>query len=228
MKEPKTVMFLFLKNTIFELDFKTPVMESKLQELTNKIYSEGIDKANREAASIIENADKEAKMILENAKREAEKLQEKARLETEELRKNVANEVKMSARQAISAVKQQITELITTRLVAEPVKDAFKEKDFVKDIIETVIRRWDSKSGGIDLVLTLPKDDAQKIGSYFDAKTHEALNNVKVEFDEKMSGGFRIGPGDKSYVLSFTEDDFENFFKSYLRPRTTKLLYGGE
>lgn len=204
-------------------------MESKLQELTNKIYNEGVEKANKEAASIIENAEKEAEKILENAKREAEKLQEKARLETEELRKNVASEVKMSTRQAISAVKQQITELITTRLVAEPVKEAFKDKDFLKDIIETVIRNWDPKSGGIDLALTLPKEDAQEIGSHFESKTHEALKNkVKVEFDEKMSGGFRIGPGDKSYVLSFTDDDFENFFKNYLRPRTTKLLYGGE
>ncbi len=204
-------------------------MESKLQELTNKIYNEGVEKANKEAASIIENAEKEAEKILESATKEAGKLQEKARLETEELRKNVASEVKMSTRQAISAVKQQITELITTRLVAEPVKEALKDKDFLKDIIETVIRNWDPKSGSIDLALTLPKKDAQEIGSHFESKTHEALKNkVKVEFDEKMSGGFRIGPGDKSYVLSFTDDDFENFFKNYLRPRTTKLLYGGE
>ena len=204
-------------------------MESKLQELTNKIYSEGIEKANNEAASIIGNAENEARKILDNAKKEAEKLHEKARLETEELRKNVASEVKMSARQAISAVKQQITELITTRLVAEPVKDAFKDKDFVKEIIETVIRRWDPHTGGIDLALTLPKEDAQKMASYFESKTLEALKSkVTVDFDEKMSGGFRIGPGDKSYVLSFTDDDFENFLKNYLRPRTTKLLYGGE
>lgn len=204
-------------------------MESKLQELTSRIYNEGIEKANKEASSIIENAEKEAEKILENAKKEAEKLQEKAKHETEELRKNVANEVKMSARQSISAIKQQITEMVTTRLVAEPVKESFKDKDFVKKIIETVISKWDPKSGNIDLALVLPKEDAQKLGSYFEAKTHETLKGkLKVEFDDKMSGGFRIGPGDKSYVLSFTDEDFENFFKNYLRPRTTKLLYGGE
>ncbi|MBE0664088.1 MAG: V-type ATP synthase subunit E [Bacteroidales bacterium] len=204
-------------------------MESKLQELTSRIYNEGIEKANTEAAIILENAQKEADRIVEDAKKEAQKLQETAKHETEEMRKNVASEVQMSARQSISAIKQQITSMVTTRLVAEPIKEAFKDKDFVKRIIETVIKNWDSKSGSIDLALSLPKEDAEKMGSYFEAKTRETLNGkLKVELDDKMSGGFRIGPGDKSYVLSFTEEDFENFFKNYLRPRTTKLLYGGE
>jgi V/A-type H+/Na+-transporting ATPase subunit E len=204
-------------------------MESKLQELTSKIYNEGIEKANKEAAAIVEKAKKEAEKIVENAKKEAEKLQEQARHETEELRKNVANEVKMSARQSISAIKQEVTELITTRIVTEPIEEAFKDDDFIKKIIETVIKNWDPKSGSLDLSLTLPKEDEKKLGSYFEAKTHETIKGkLKVEFDDKMGSGFKIGPGDKSYVLSFTENDFENFFKNYLRPRTTKLLYGGE
>lgn len=205
-------------------------MESKLQELTSRIYNEGIEKANKEAAEILESAQKEADKILENAKKEAEKLQEKTKQETDELRKNVENEVKMSARQSMAAIKQQITGLVTTKLTKEPVKDAVKDKDFIKKIIETVIKNWEPKSGeGIDLTLILPKEDQKTLGAHFEGKTHELLKaELKVEFDDKMSGGFRIGPGDKSYVLSFTDEDFENFFKNYLRPRTTKLLYGGE
>lgn len=204
-------------------------MESKLQELTSRIYNEGIEKANTEAAAILEKARQEATGILENARKEADQLLETARHETTELRKNVGNEVKMSARQSISALKQQITNLITTRLTAEPVKEVFRDKDFVKNTIETIIKNWDIKSGAPDLVLILPREDEKKLGSWFEAKTHEVLKaKLQVEFDDKMSSGFRIGPGDKSYVLSFTDEDFENFFKNYLRPRTTKLLYGGE
>ncbi len=205
-------------------------MESKLQELTSRIYNEGIEKANKEAAAILENARNEADSILENARKEALSLQEQAKKESEELRKNVGNEVTMSARQSILAIKQQITNLVTTRLVREPVKMAMADKDFVKKIIESVIRNWDPKTGsGIDLALTLPKEDEKTLGSYFSQKTHDLLKaGLKVQFDDKMTGGFRIGPGDRSFLLSFTEEDFENFFKNYLRPRTTKLLYGGE
>jgi V/A-type H+-transporting ATPase subunit E len=205
-------------------------MESKLQELTSKIYNEGIEKASKEAAIILENARNEADAIVEKARKEADQLKEKARNESDELRKNVSNEVKMSARQSIAAIKQQITELITARLVAEPVKEIVGDKDFVKSIIENVIKNWDPKSGaGIDLALILPKEDEKKLGDYFDNKSRQLLKGrITVNFDAKMNSGFKIGPGDKSYVLSFTDEDFENFFKNYLRPRTTKLLYGGE
>lgn len=205
-------------------------MESKLQELTTKIYKEGIEKANKEAAAIIEKADKEAKKILADAKKEADRLREEAKHESDELRKNVANEVKMSARQSIAAIKQQITSLITASLVKEPIKESFKDKEFVKNVIEAIIKNWDPKSGkGIDLVLSLPKEDEKKLGSYFESKTHELLKGeLQLEFDHKMSSGFRIGPDDKSYVLSFTDEDFKVFFNNYLRPRTIKLLYGGK
>ena len=43
-----------------------------------------------------------------------------------------------------------------------------------------------------------------------------------------MKGGFKIGPADGSYKISFSEDDFENFFKSFLRPKTIEMLYPGE
>ncbi|MGB4204220.1 MAG: hypothetical protein WBJ84_01210 [Bacteroidales bacterium] len=205
-------------------------MESKLQELTSKIYNEGIEKANKEAAAIVENARKEAEAILENAKKEALALKEQSISESEELRKNVANEVIMSARQSILAIKQQITNLVVSRLVHEPVKSAVGDKDFIKKIIETVIKNWDPKSSAaFDLALTLPKEDEKTLGNYFAQKANELLKGgLDVQFDDKLNSGFRIGPGDKSFLLSFTDEDFENFFKNYLRPRTTKLLYGGE
>jgi V/A-type H+-transporting ATPase subunit E len=40
-------------------------MEDKLQVLTEKIYSEGVTKANEEASKIIDDAKKEAESIVE-------------------------------------------------------------------------------------------------------------------------------------------------------------------
>ena len=48
-------------------------MESKLQELTQKIYQDGIEKANNEAKALLDSAKKEAEQILAEAKKEAEK-----------------------------------------------------------------------------------------------------------------------------------------------------------
>ena len=50
--------------------------------------------------------------------------------------------------------------------------------------------------------------------------------NPVVEFSPAMKQGFSLSPVDGSYKLSFTDEDFANLFKGYLRPRTAKLLFG--
>jgi len=43
-----------------------------------------------------------------------------------------------------------------------------------------------------------------------------------------MDKGFQIGPKDGSYKVSFTDEDFKNFFKDYLRPGLIELLFAAE
>ena len=47
-------------------------MENKIQELTDKIYREGVEKGNEEAQRLVSNAREEAAKILEEARKEAE------------------------------------------------------------------------------------------------------------------------------------------------------------
>lgn len=53
-------------------------MENKLQELTEKIYSEGVSKANEEAREIQQKAEKEAGDIKKQAQKEADNIVSKA------------------------------------------------------------------------------------------------------------------------------------------------------
>ena len=47
-------------------------MENKIQELTDKIYREGVEKGNEEAQRLIANAQEEAKKIIEDGKRKTD------------------------------------------------------------------------------------------------------------------------------------------------------------
>ncbi|BDW77303.1 hypothetical protein BFINE_30980 [Bacteroides finegoldii DSM 17565] len=50
-------------------------MENKIQELTDKIYREGVEKGNEEAQRLIANAQEEAKKLLRmHAKRQNQSL----------------------------------------------------------------------------------------------------------------------------------------------------------
>jgi len=205
-------------------------MENKLQELTQKLYNEGVEKANEEADKIIKEAKAEADKIKKNAEKEAKGIIEEAEQKSEEIKKNVHAELELASKQTVRKVKQQITDLITSKVIDEPVKKAFDDEKFVKEIIETMIKNWDpQKKESIGLSVLLPEKLEKEFEKYFKAKTGNELNaKLELSFSEAVKGGFKIGPADNSYKISFTEEDFINFFKSYLRPKTGEMLFQGE
>jgi len=199
-------------------------MENKLQELTRKIYEEGIEKAQLEAAEILAAANRQAGEITSNARREAESILSKAQREADELQRNAQSELAMSSKQALSAIRQQISHLITAKVVDAPVKQALSDKLFITEIIRKALEGF-----GNNATLILPAADEYALESYFGIKVSEVLKSgVEITFDDKIKGGFKIGPLDKSYVISFTDDDFTAFFKSFMRPRTLQLLFDND
>ena len=205
-------------------------MENKLQELTQKLYNEGVEKANVEAEKILADAKAEAEKLKQNAEKDAQKIITDAEQKSVEIKKNVDAELNLAAKQTVRAVKQQITDMIVSNVIDEPVKKSFDEVKFVKEIIETVVKNWDSKKGeAIDLSVLLPADLEKEFSKFFTAKSGKELNaNLELSFSDSIKGGFKVGPADGSYKISFSEEDFENFFKSYLRPKTIEILYPGE
>ncbi len=203
-------------------------MQKKLQELTEKIYQEGVDKANQEAEKIISDAKAEAKKTLDQAQKEAESKIGKAEKEAEDLKKNAMNELKLSARQAMSDLKQEVTNLIQAKAIKPETQEAFKEAAFTKEIIQTVVKNWDPNSDeAVDLKVLLPEKKQKEFEAYFKDKAKDLLNKgLEVDFDERVKGGFKIGPKDGSYLVSFSDEDFEHFFKLYLRPRLIEMLFG--
>lgn len=205
-------------------------MENKLQELTQKLYNEGVEKANVEAEKILAEAKSEAEKINQNAEKEAQKIIADAEQKSVEIKKNVDAELILASKQTIRTVKQNVTEMIVSKVIDEPVKKAFDDAKFVKEIIEAVVKNWDPKKNeAIDLSVLLPADLEKEFAQFFTAKSGKELNaNLELSFSDSIKGGFKVGPADGSYKISFSEEDFENFFKSYLRPKTIEMLYPGE
>ena len=215
---------LFFENNIFI------IMQQKLQELTEKLYNEGVSKANEEAEQIINDAKEKADKMVKEAEEKASQIQKEAESKAKEYQGRIESEVQQASHQSIRALKQEITKLITTKFVESSVDEAFNDKDFVKNIIEIAIKNWDSQSNDpISLSILLPEKEEKALGEYFKEKANELLKGeLSVEFDSSMKGGFKIGPKDGSYVISFADEDFQNLFKSYLRPKTAELLFDEE
>ena len=199
----------------------------KLQELTEKLYNEGLSKGKQQGEEILAKARKEAEEIIAEANRKAEALKAAAEKEAQEMKTKVTGDVRMAALQSITATKQEIEGLIVRKMTDKDIASSLTSADFVKRIIETVAKSFNpGNQDPVDLVLVLPENLKTEFEPYISSELSKILNaGVSAKFSKKISGGFTIGPKDGGYFLSFTDETFKELISEYLRPATKKFLF---
>ena len=201
-------------------------MQNKLQELTDKLYNEGLSKGKQEGEEILAKAKAQAEEIVAKAQAEAAQILAAAQKQSEEIKTKTASDVKMAANQSIAATRKDIETLIVGKMTDETVKKALSTPDFIKEIIKAVAEKF-TTDGPVDLALILPENLKKDLEPFVTKELATILNaGVEASFSKKVSGGFKIGPKEGSYFISFTEETFNQLISEYLRPTTKKLLFG--
>ena len=196
-------------------------MENKIQELTEKIYREGVEKGNDEANRLISNAREEAAKIIEDARKEADAIILAARKNATEISENTQSEIKLFAGQALNALKTEVTSLLSNQVVSDAVKNFVSDKEFLNKFIVTLAEKWVS-----DEQIVISTADAEGLKKYFATKAKEVLDKgVKIEQVNGIKSIFSISPADGSYKVNFGEEEFENYFKEFLRPQLVEMLF---
>ena len=198
----------------------------KLQELTDRLYNEGLSKGKEDGAALLAQAQAKSDEIIKAAKKEAAGIITKANKEAEDMKKKVEGDLKMAANQAIQATKKDIENIIVTGLCDENISKTLSSADFVKDILKAVAEKFNAEQA-LDLNVILPDSLKNSLEPFVKNELSKTLKgSIKAEFSKKISGGFNIGPKDGSYFVSFTDETFKELISSYLRPTTKKLLFG--
>ena len=201
-------------------------MQNKLQELTDRLYHEGLSKGKQEGEELLAKAKAQAEEIITKAQAEAERIIAAAQKQADEIKTKTASDVKMAATQSIAATKKDIETLIVGKMTTDAVKTALSSADFIKDLIKAVAEKF-TTDGPVDLALILPESLKKELEPFVTTELAKVLNaGVEASFSKKVSGGFQIGPKDGAYFVSFTEETFNQLISEYLRPTTKKLLFG--
>lgn len=202
-------------------------MENKLQELTRKLYDEGLSKGQQEAQQLVAQAKEQAKEIVEEAQAQARTIIKEAEKSAEETKRNTATEVELASRQSIGILKQQIEKMIVFNAVSPEVAKANDDPEFIKNMLLTLASSWNGASSDkADLMASLPEDKKAALEKMIKASAASQLaGGLDISFDKKVKSGFRIGPKDGSYYISFSNDDFNALISEYLRPQVEKMLF---
>lgn len=201
-------------------------MQNKLQELTDKLYNEGLSKGKQEGEEILAKAKVQAEEMIEKAKAEAASIIAAANKDAEDLKTKVHGDLKMAASQSIAATKKDIETLVVTKMTAEQTSKALTSAEFVKEVILAVANGFNAEEP-TDLEIVLPEKLKKDLEPFIAGELTKVLKGgVEASFTKKIAGGFTIGPKDGGYFISFTEETFNALISEYLRPATKKILFG--
>lgn len=196
-------------------------MNTKLQELTDKIYLEGVEKGNEQAKVIVENAQAEANQIKSEAQALAQKIIAEAKAKAAESEKNTKSELKLFAQQSINALKSEITNLLTGTIVSDSVKSATTDKAFMQKAILSLVQEW-SKNQHI----TIETKDAEELTTYFSSQAKNLLNNgLKITQVNNLKADFTVICEKDGYKITIGEEELKAYFKEFLRPKLIELLF---
>jgi len=201
-------------------------MQNKLQELTDRLYNEGLSKGRQEGEEILAKAKAQAEEIVAKAQAEAAGILAAANKDAEDLRTKVQGDLKMAASQSIAATKKDIETLVVAKMTEQETARLLTSAEFVKEVILAVAKGFNTEEPAA-LELVLPEKLQKDLEPFVAGELSKVLKGgVEASFSKKVSGGFNIGPKDGGYFISFTEETFNELISEYLRPATKKILFG--
>ena len=190
-------------------------MKNKLQELTKKLYDEGLEKGRAEADRLVGEAKNEAAKIVAEARAQAEEIVKKARDKAEDVEKNTMTEIALAGKQAAAKIKSEIASMIVAKATAAGVKEA------------AVAGNWNGADAGkVELKALLPEAERTKLDAAFGKSARELLAaGIEVGYSKEVKSGFKVGAKDGGYYISFSDADFDALLGEYLREKVSDMLF---
>ena len=193
----------------------------KIQELTTKLYEEGVVKGNEQAEQIINEAKAQESQILKNAEVKAAEILNNAKRNSDELKTQTFSELKMYASQSVEALRTEITNLISDKIATRNAQQVMNDPHFMQQFILKIAQNWASGEN-----VNVGVEDAESLRNFVAHEAAEILDNkLQITNVKGMGAGFWIAPEDGSYKVKFGEEEITEYLKDFLRPYVKEILF---
>ena len=171
-------------------------MDVQLQELIEKIKSEGIKTAEEESERVVKQAQHKANEILAAAHDEASAIVTKAQEEAKRFEQTAKDAIQQAGRNTVLGLRTRIIELFDA-LIAEEAKEAYTPKALEESVV-SLIKAW-SKDRVADLEILLPAGDLKRIEAKLKSRlAAELKKGVELKPFKEIEAGFRVAMKDGS------------------------------
>ena len=197
-------------------------MDVQLQELIDKIKSEGIKSAEKEASRVLKDAQHKANDIIAEAHNEASGIIAKARQEVQRFERTAKDAVAQAGRNTILSLRTRITELFDA-LIVQQTREAYTP-EVLEEAIVSLIKSW-SKKQLPNLQVLLSSSDLKKVEKQLKIRlAAELKKGVELKPFPEIGAGFRIAMKDGSAYYNFSDQGIAEILAEYLNPKIAEIV----
>lgn len=200
-------------------------MDNKIQELAEKIYRDGVEKAQSEAEDILKQAEAKRQEILRSAQAEADAIVARAQKSADDSLQKSESEIKLSVSNAMEALQTEITDSVNGSAVAQGVGAALADPNILYQIVVKMTEQlFAGGSNGVEISTS----DAQALEDYFRAHASQILDKgLQIRKVAGKPATFDVASKEGGYKVQVSQEAFAEYFKEFLRPRLRKIIFGG-
>lgn len=190
-------------------------MEVQLQELIDKIKSNGVQSAKDEGAKIVSAARAEAVAIVAKAKAEASELLQKAEETVARNDKSGREALQLAARDLLLNLNERITSLFNASMTATTA--SAMDKEHLSSLIKTVLSTLNSQNA---FVISLSEKDAITFGEALKAELASlAKAGIEIKPTRGIDAGFRIEEKNGAIAYDFSSNVIAENLSAYVNPK---------
>lgn len=198
-------------------------MDIQLQELIDKIKSDGVVASEQAASQIIAEAEKKAASIIAEAEDKAQAIIKNGKAETERLEKSSIDAIRQAGRNLLISFRDGVNASLSAIIKTETEK-AYSQ-DLLKTLVPEVVKTWISKPDSESINVLLSEKDLKALEDTLKSSLKSEISNgLEIKADDSLTSGFRIGTKDGSAFYDFSADSVAELFASYLNPKTAEIL----
>jgi V/A-type H+-transporting ATPase subunit E len=212
----------------------SPGEAAGVQELIDRLKSEGVEEGQQAAESLLAEAKRQAATILNAAHTEADGLVKAAQLQVEQMETNGKRALALASRDTSLQLKEQLQHEFrgwVSRLVGEQLASP----DYLAELIRMMASQamaaiaevpgTEDSAESAQMVFSIGGENAQPVETFIKQQAAEMLRQgVRLQADRSLSHGFRIQLADQEIELDFTDDAVTAALMRFLAPKFRQLI----
>jgi len=199
-------------------------MSQQVQELIDKIKSEGVEAARQETERIVQEARNKAQHILAEAKQKAERMTAEASQDIKKLKESTEMSLKQSSRDTVLSLRARLEEILK-KIVYQEVADALKP-DQLAEILERVMEKaLHQKAEVASIEVALNAKDLEQLKKSFIAKLQKKIKEpINFKASDDIASGFTISFDGGKSSFDFTDESLAKYLGQFLNAQVAALV----